>query len=72
MRLTIAGYGGKDMEKIALVTGGSRGIGAATAVTGHVLKKVVHHQSSSGGRGGFHGGGGGGFGGGGGGGSHGF
>jgi len=49
------------------------GIGAATAVTGHVLKKVVHHQSSSGGRGGFHGGGGGGFGGGGGGGgSHGF
>ena len=49
------------------------GIGVATAVTGHVLKKVVHHQSSSGGRGGFHGGGGGGFGGGGGGGgSHGF
>lgn len=50
------------------------GFGAATAVTGHVLKRVVHHQSSSGGRGGFGGGhGGGGFGGGGGGGgSHGF
>ena len=49
------------------------GIGVATAVTGHVLKKVVHHQSSSGGRGGFGGGGGGfGGGGGGGGGSHGF
>lgn len=49
------------------------GVGAATAVTGHVLKKVVHHQSSSGGGGrGFGGGGGGGFGGGGSGGSHGF
>ena len=50
------------------------GIGVATAVTGHVLTKVVHHQSSSGGgHGGFGGGGGGGFsGGGGGGGSHGF
>ena len=49
------------------------GIGAATAVTGHVLKRVIHHQSSSGGgRGGFGGGGGGFGGGGGGGGSHGF
>jgi len=50
------------------------GIGAGTAVTGHVLKKVVHHQRSSGGHGGFGGGGGGfgGGGGGGGGGSHGF
>ena len=47
------------------------GIGAATAVTGHVLKKVVHHEHSSGGGGGF-GGGGGGGGCGGGGGSHGF
>ena len=45
------------------------GIGAATAVTGHVLKKVVHHERSSGGG---HGGFGGGGGGGGGGGSHGF
>ena len=47
------------------------GFGAATAVTAHTLKKVVHHQHSSGGG---HGGGGfgGGGGGGGGGGSHGF
>lgn len=50
------------------------GAGIATAVTGHVLKKVVHHERSSGGGGGFRGGGGGfsGGGGGGGGGSHGF
>ena len=47
------------------------GAGAATAVTAHTLRKVVHHQHSSGGHGGggFGGGGGGGSGGGG---SHGF